>query len=252
MSNHRCQAIARKMKNSANIMSQMHKDGANLGEIANRLNVSRPTVSRHMEKLGLRERGAKPNAKNQLDPHKEDITLMISKNIRIKDIAKKYGVTAASISYAAKKWGLKIRRQSKVDRALAYKMYMDCRSYQSIADCFGVTATFARASVLKHIDENHLPERDKIKLTDKLEEDKELILALLNDGVSSQDVAEKFEVSRSTLQTKITQWNYDFSNHGINTPSISLNDLKHGGWTEVEEETVLTIGRIPRFIIKPI
>ena len=92
----------------------------------------------------------------------------------------------------------------------------------------------------------------------RLESDKENIIALYTaePKIPLEEIAEKFTCSRSMIVHFLKLWGVYkpepksiYMNDAL--PKISLNDLKTC-WPDIFEETIITVGRIPKFRLIPI
>lgn len=87
-----------------------------------------------------------------------------------------------------------------------------------------------------------------------LRADEALVTALyLEHGLSIRQIAEKYNASHTTVAALLRQW-------GVLTeqvpnldqlPSIRLGELPNS-WADLEGETVLTVAKVPRFLLIPI
>lgn len=83
--------------------------------------------------------------------------------------------------------------------------------------------------------------------------DRELVSDLFCQGLSLRQIAEKYEISHTTVAAYFKDWGV------IAAPKTNLNELPtiniagfYTGWHDITEETVITVSKKPKFIVTPI
>ena len=83
--------------------------------------------------------------------------------------------------------------------------------------------------------------------------DKTIASDLYRQGLSIRQIAEKYEISHTTVAAFLKEWGV------IASPKVELNELPsinlagfYTGWHNITEETVVTVSKQPKFIITPI
>ena len=83
--------------------------------------------------------------------------------------------------------------------------------------------------------------------------DRELVTDLFCQGLSLRQIAEKYEISHTTVAAYFKDWGV------IAAPKVSLSELPtiniagfYTGWHDITEETVITVSKQPKFIVTPI
>jgi very-short-patch-repair endonuclease/transposase len=149
------------------------------------------------------------------EEEKQDIIFLYNSNCFIKQIATKYSVSASTIRNFLKKWGIKIRQPIK-DIALnrinipveeIYKKYVELGDMTKAGLFFGCSDETLYAILKKY---GYKTNRQLLK--DKLEENKELIIRLYNEGLSGWEIAKIIGVKGQTLYLYLNRLGIDIYN----------------------------------------
>lgn len=130
-------------------------------------------------------------------------------------------------------------------------MYYENFSLAAIANSIGIRAD-AMGERLKR-------ERKKLGLKPRVSyerlsvdtrdfiEDKDLVLQLLESGMSVTEIGEKYDVCRRTVAKNIANWGWvTRRNLGEDMESWNITEL-YKGWSEAPDELIITVNKQPEF-----
>jgi len=80
----------------------------------------------------------------------------------------------------------------------------------------------------------------------EVEEDKELILVMLADGITLSEVARKWEITRTTLRKHLDLWGYTLHSTAKDLPCYTLKEIADD-WRNLEDEFLIKVARQPIF-----
>lgn len=134
------------------------------------------------------------------------------------------------------------------------KLYLEGYSIAKLARSMKLAATTLSSRIHKERKELGIPER-KVKKWRRIEVeeflgDKDIVLELINSGMTASDIADKWEVDQSTVRDQLVRWGIHYVGKE-KIPVYGLTEL-YKGWSEMPSEFIITVGKKPIFKVNRI
>jgi DNA-binding CsgD family transcriptional regulator len=132
-------------------------------------------------------------------------------------------------------------------------MYYAHTSMNDIAKHFKTTPKYIKSNLCRVRRRLGLPPRKdpRIEAVKSFVEDRDIILQLLEDGISLRSLAHKYGISHTTAASHINEWLAEQHIEKEPLPEMSLADL-YKDWADVTTPTLINVQRVPRFIVIPV
>lgn len=132
-----------KIKDSqVTLIEKLYSEGNGIREINRRTGIARSTITRLLDRLGIRE--IPPPATKITDEQKAEILFMYQNGFHIKDIAEKLEVDRGTVGNCLRKMGFK-KRLTNEDKEIIKQRYQEGATQKKIAEELGfTTATISR------------------------------------------------------------------------------------------------------------
>lgn len=125
-------------------------------------------------------------------------------------------------------------------------LYYDGVSLKSIVGNARIKSSTMRERLKKERKELGLDPRPRLPLVEEFVSDKMLVLDLIRSGVSEKDIAEKWELTVTTVYKYLRSWGVLLGDDVKNIEFHTLSEL-YKNWTEMPTEAIITINRKPTF-----
>jgi hypothetical protein len=143
---------------------------------------------------------------------------------------------------------------SAVDEIILRRYYCHY-PLRDIAKHIGTTYAYIKTRIQRLRKRFNLPPREgsHASNTAAFIADKALVSDLFCQGLSIRQIANKYEISHTTVAAYLKDWGV------IANPKVNLNELPsinlagfYTGWRDITEESIITVNKKPKFIVTPL